>query len=263
MTISRVADCLAVIAASVALPASADAAVPHSPPGAVDAALPLPWALPFAGLLLSIAILPLVAPKFWHDHFGKVVAAWALILIVPYALVHGVAATLHPVANALLDDYIPFIVILFALYTIAGGICVRGSFVGTPWLNTGILALGTAIASIMGTTGASMLLIRPLISANEARRQRSHTIVFFILLVGNVGGALSPLGDPPLFIGFLKGVDFFWELRHLLEPTAVLAGAILLIYFVADLRLYRKEEGPTRPPPLRSASRSKARKTCC
>jgi Na+/H+ antiporter NhaD/arsenite permease-like protein len=197
------------------------------------------WALPFAGLLLSIAVVPLVAPKFWHDHFGKVVAAWAIVLIVPFAVVNGVGAALPPLAHALFDEYIPFISILFALYTISGGICVRGSFVGTPWLNGSILALGAALASVMGTTGASMLLIRPLLAANEERRHQAHTVVFFILLVGNVGGALSPLGDPPLFIGFLKGVDFFWEVKNLLEPTVLLAGAILLIYLVADTWLYQ------------------------
>ena len=205
--------------------------------------LPLAWALPFAGLLLSIAVVPLVAPRFWHDHFGKVSAAWALLLIVPYAIAHGAAATLRPLAHALFDEYIPFIVILFALYTISGGICVRGSFVGTPRLNASILALGAAAASVMGTTGASMLLIRPLLTANAGRRHQAHTVVFFILLVGNVGGALSPLGDPPLFIGFLKGVDFFWELEHLLAPTVLLAGAILLIYVIADSWLYRLETG--------------------
>ena len=203
----------------------------------------LVWALPFAGLLLSIAVVPLVAPRFWHDHFGKVAAAWALLLIIPYAIAHGAEATLRPLAHALFDEYIPFIVILFALYTISGGICVRGSFVGTPRLNASILALGAAGASVMGTTGASMLLIRPLLTANAGRRHQAHTVVFFILLVGNVGGALSPLGDPPLFIGFLKGVDFFWELEHLLAPTALLAGAILLIYVIADTWLYRLETG--------------------
>ncbi len=206
--------------------------------------LPLVWALPFAGLLLSIALVPLAAPRFWHDHFGKVAAAWSLVLIVPFAFVHGAGATVGPLIHTILDDYLPFIIVLFALYTISGGICVRGAFSGTPSLNTGILALGTAIASVMGTTGASMLLIRPLIAANVGRRHRSHTVIFFILLVGNVGGALSPLGDPPLFIGFLKGVDFLWELRNLLEPTALLAGAILTIYFIADSILYRRDRQP-------------------
>ena len=213
------------------------------------------WALPFAGLLLSIAVVPLVAPKFWHDHFGKVAAAWAIALIVPYGFVNGVAATLPPLARAVFDEYLPFIAILFALYTISGGICVRGSFVGTPWLNGSVLALGAALASIMGTTGASMLLIRPLLAANEGRRHQAHTVVFFILLVGNVGGALSPLGDPPLFIGFLKGVDFFWEVENLLEPTALLAGAILLIYLAADAWLYRADQRrqPVRRAPERFA----------
>ena len=208
-------------------------------------ALPLVWALPFAGLLLSIAFVPLVASRFWHDHFGKVAVAWSLALVVPFAFVHGLAATIEPLLHTLLTDYLPFIIVLFALYTIAGGLCVRGAFTGSPTRNAGILALGASIASVIGTTGASMLLIRPLISANEGRRHRAHTMVFFILLVGNVGGALSPLGDPPLFIGFLRGVDFFWELENMLAPTVLLAGAILAIYFIVDSVLYRND----RPPP--------------
>jgi len=206
--------------------------------------LPLLWALPFAGLLVSIAVGPLVAPRFWHRHFGKVSAAWTLSLIVPFAAIHGAAATLASLAHTLLGDYVPFIVILFALYTISGGICVRSAFVGTPWLNTAILACGTLVASVLGTTGASMLLIRPLLIANAPRRQVAHTVVFFTILVGNVGGALTPLGDPPLFVGFLKGVDFFWELRNLLAPTAMLAGALLLIYFAVDRWLWRSERVP-------------------
>ena len=212
-------------------------------------ALPLLWALPFAGLLLSIAVGPVVAPKFWHSHFGKVAAAWTLALIIPFAVVHGAAATAGPLAHAIVDAYVPFLAILFALYTISGGICVRGSFIGTPWLNTALLAFGTLIASVMGTTGASMLLIRPLLTANAARRHRAHTVVFFIVLVGNVGGALTPLGDPPLFIGFVKGVDFFWELRNLLEPTALLAGAILLTYLAADLWVWRADRSSLKAAP--------------
>ena len=219
---------------------------PESLPGLSGADLPLLWGLPFAGLLLSIAIAPLVNARFWHAHFGKVAAAWSLLLIVPFALAFGSTLTVHRVAHAVFEEYLPFVVILFALYTIAGGICVRGAFVGTPALNTGILAFGAAIASLMGTTGASMLLIRPLLTANEVRRHQAHTIVFFILLVGNVGGALSPLGDPPLFIGFLKGVDFFWEMRNLMTPTALLAGALLAIYFALDTWLYRKDGRPAK-----------------
>ena len=230
------------------LAASPFSAFAATPGGVLSGAeLPLLWALPFAGLLLSIAIVPLFAAHFWHAHFGKVAAAWAVALLVPFLLIFGADVTLHHVAHAMLEEYVPFVVILFALYTIAGGICFRGSFVGTPWLNTGILALGATLASIMGTTGASMLLIRPLLTANEVRRHKVHSVVFFILLVGNVGGALSPLGDPPLFIGFLKGVDFFWTTRFLAAPTVFLVVALLVVYFLLDLWLYRKDGKPKVP----------------
>ena len=197
---------------AAALPALAfgpDAALPE----ANGASLRLIWGAPFAGLLLSIALVPLVSARFWHAHYGKIAAAWAAAFLVPFTLRFGIAETLHDVAHAMLLEYVPFVIILFSLFTIAGGICFRGALRGTPAKNTGLLALGAALASVMGTTGASMLLIRPLLTANEARRHKVHAIVFFIMLVGNVGGALSPLGDPPLFIGFLKGVDFFWTDR--------------------------------------------------
>ncbi len=225
--------------AAVSLPAFAAGA--DSPRALSGASLPLLWALPFAGLLLSIAIVPLVNARFWHAHFGKITAAWSVALIVPFALRFGSDIAVYHVVHAIVAEYVPFVVILFALYTISGGICVRGSLVGTPVLNTGILTLGTAIASLMGTTGAAMLLIRPLLAANEVRSQRAHTVVFFILLVGNVGGALSPLGDPPLFLGFLNGVDFFWQLQNLSAPTALLAAALLAIYFALDAWHYRKD----------------------
>jgi Na+/H+ antiporter NhaD/arsenite permease-like protein len=229
--------------ARLALAALLAVALPAHAAGA-DTEFGLIWAGPFAGLLLSIAIVPLFAAHFWHEHFGKVTLAWALALVVPFLLTFGLDDTLRSVAHAMLEEYVPFFAILFALYTIAGGICVRGSFVGTPALNTGVLALGTGLASIMGTTGAAMLLIRPLLTANETREHQMHSVVFFILLVGNVGGALSPLGDPPLFIGFLKGVDFFWPARNLIAPTLLLAGALLAIYFVWDTVLFRRDGAP-------------------
>jgi len=231
--------------ALAALPTQVFAAGLESLPGLSGANLRLVWGLPFAGLLLSIAFVPLVDARFWHAHFGKIAAAWSVALIAPFALSFGADLTLHHLVHAIVAEYLPFVVILFALYTIAGGICLRGAFVGTPALNTGILALGAVAASFMGTTGASMLLIRPLLTANDARRHKVHTIVFFILLVGNVGGALTPLGDPPLFIGFLKGVDFAWELRNLMAPTALLTAALLVIFFALDTVLYRKEDAPT------------------
>jgi len=212
------------------------------------ATLSLLWGLPFAGLLLSIAFVPLFAPKLWHDHYGTVAALWALALLVPFVAAFGAAEALHNVAHAIMLEYIPFVAMLFALFTIAGGICLRGALAGTPAVNAGLLALGAALASLMGTTGAAMLLIRPLLSANEHRRHKVHTVVFFILLVGNVGGALSPLGDPPLFIGFLKGVDFFWTTRALALPTLFLVVTLLAIFFALDWALHRREpEGAGTP----------------
>jgi Na+/H+ antiporter NhaD/arsenite permease-like protein len=205
------------------------------------ATLSLLWGLPFAGLLLSIAFVPLFAPKLWHNHYGKVAALWALALLVPFVAIFGAAEALYNLVHAIVLEYIPFLAMLFALFTIAGGICLRGAPAGTPVVNTGLLALGASLASLMGTTGAAMLLIRPLLTANENRRHKVHTVVFFILLVGNVGGALSPLGDPPLFIGFLKGVDFFWTTRALAMPTLFLIVALLTVFFVLDWALYRRE----------------------
>jgi Na+/H+ antiporter NhaD/arsenite permease-like protein len=221
------------------------------------ATLPLYWGIPFAGLLLSIALVPLVASHFWHRRYGTVAAGWTLALLAPFALAFGPVEALHHVVHAILQEYVPFLAILFALFTISGGIGVRGTLAGTPALNTTLLALGAGLASFMGTTGASMLLIRPLLSANATRLNKVHTVVFFILLAGNVGGALSPLGDPPLFIGFLKGVDFFWTTRALAMPTVFLTVVLLTVFFLLDTILYRRETPPswTSPSPwaLRAA----------
>jgi Na+/H+ antiporter NhaD/arsenite permease-like protein len=197
------------------------------------------WGVPFAGLLLSIALMPLVAPTFWHRHAGKVTLAWALAFVLPFAGVFGASLALQQVVHAALAEYLPFIVLLTALFTVAGGIHIRGNLRGSPGLNVGILASGAALASVMGTTGASMLLIRPLIRANDDRRRQAHVMVFFIFIVSNVGGSLTPLGDPPLFLGFLKGVDFFWTAGHLLTETLCLLGALLALFWVIDRRLFR------------------------
>ncbi|HEY2605270.1 MAG TPA: sodium:proton antiporter [Paraburkholderia sp.] len=200
------------------------------------------WGLPFAGVLLSIAIFPLVAPVFWHHHFGKIAAAWALAFIAPFTLSFGASAALGALAHAMLGEYLPFIILLTALYTVAGGICVRGNLRGTPRLNTAILALGTLLASVMGTTGAAMLLIRPLLRANDNRRHVTHVVVFFIFLVANVGGALSPLGDPPLFLGFLEGVSFFWTTTHLARPMLFVSGMLLAAFYALDSYYFHQRE---------------------
>jgi len=209
------------------------------------------WGVPFAGVLLSIALLPLLAPMFWHHHFGKVAAAWGLAFLVPFALTFGFPAAGAAVVHAALAEYIPFIILLTALFTVAGGIFVKGNLHGSPGLNTGLLATGAVLASFMGTTGASMLLIRPLIRANDNRRHQVHVVVFFIFIVSNAGGALTPLGDPPLFLGFLKGVDFFWTVTHLWGHTLFMVGSLLALFYVIDWYLYhqREEIRPVDPTP--------------
>jgi Na+/H+ antiporter NhaD/arsenite permease-like protein len=219
------------------LPLTASAA---SLDGATLSAL---WALPFAGILLSIAIVPLIAPHAWHRHFGKISAAWALMFLVPFTLGFGAQAAFASFVHAMLEEYVPFIILLTALFTVAGGICLHGDLHGSPRLNTGLLALGTVLASIMGTTGAAMLLIRPLLRANEHCKYVVHRVVFFIFLVANAGGALSPLGDPPLFLGFLNGVSFFWTTVHLAAPTLFICVVLLALFYAVDRYYFAKEEG--------------------
>jgi len=201
--------------------------------------LPLWSCIPFVGMLLSIALFPLLAPEFWHHHFGKVSAFWAATLAVPFlAAFKGLA--LYEILHIILADYVPFIILLWSLYTVSGGILLRGTLRGTPILNTGILLIGTLLASWMGTTGAAMLLIRPFLRANAHRKNRTFMVVFFIFLVANVGGSLTPLGDPPLFLGFLHGVSFFWTLK-ILPHMLVVSILLLVIYFLLDTYHYRKE----------------------
>ncbi len=209
------------------------------------------WGVPFAGILLSIALVPLLAPIFWHHHFGKIAAAWALLFIVPFALVLGPGIAAAGFVHALLAEYIPFIILLTALFAVAGGIFIRGNLHGSPGLNVSILAIGSVLASLMGTTGASMLLIRPLIRANDSRKHKAHVIVFFIFCVSNVGGSLTPLGDPPLFLGFLKGVDFFWTAQHIFPETLFMIGSLLAIFYALDSWYYhrREEQLPDDPTP--------------
>jgi len=202
--------------------------------------LPLWTVIPFAGILLSIALFPLFAPNFWHHHFPKISLAWALSFAVPFLVVFREAA-LHEILHIYIIDYIPFIILLGGLFTVAGGIYVKGTLKGSPAVNCMILIIGTLLASWIGTTGAAMVLIRPVLRSNAWRKHKVHTIVFFIFLVCNVGGALTPLGDPPLFLGFLHGVPFFWTMKAI--PAMVFVSVVLLvIYFAMDTFFYRKED---------------------
>lgn len=196
--------------------------------------------IPFAGMLLSIALFPLFAPRFWHHHFGAVTVFWSVLLAVPFLSVFRSAA-LHELLHAVIADYVPFIVLLGSLYTISGGIMIRGRVCGTPPMNTALLATGTLLASWIGTTGSAMLLIRPFLRGNAHRKDRTFMIVFFIFLVANTGGALTPLGDPPLFLGFIRGVPFFWTLR-LLPHMAIISGILLGVYFVVDAYYHKRED---------------------
>ncbi|MFN3659253.1 MAG: sodium:proton antiporter [Pseudolabrys sp.] len=205
-----------------------------------------PWALPFAGMLLSIAAGPLFFPRLWHHHYGKFSFAWALLTLIPLAWQFGVETAFAAFVHAVLAEYMSFIVLLFTLYVVAGGILVTGELGGTPGRNLSVLAFGSGIASFVGTTGAAMILIRPLIRANAGRRYNVHVVIFFIFLVANIGGALTPLGDPPLFVGFLRGVDFFWTAQHLWLQTAILVVLVLGIFFVIDTLVFRREKAAPR-----------------
>lgn len=202
-------------------------------------AMSWPLGLPFAGLLLTIATGPLLFPKIWHAHYGKLAAFWAVLALVPLAIGFGFSAAWGAFVHALVAEYMSFIILLFALYTVAGGILVRGQIRPTPFRLTSLIAIGTFIASFVGTTGAAMIMIRPLLRAIEKRKYRVHAVVFFIILVANVGGALTPLGDPPLFVGFLHGVEFFWPMRNIWLQTLIVALPLLAMFFAVDTYLAR------------------------
>ena len=202
------------------------------------------WVIPFAGILLSIAIFPLIAPHFWHKNFGKVSLFWSISLLIPLLIAQhiGFSVTLYEVLHVGLLEYVPFIILLLALFTISGGVRLKGSLVGKPIVNVLIILIGTLLASWMGTTGAAMLLIRPLIRANQKRKYKVHTVVFFIFLVANIGGSLTPLGDPPLFLGFLKGVSFFWTTSAMFLPMLMVVCYLIVVYFLMDSYLYKRED---------------------
>ncbi|MGB9887884.1 MAG: sodium:proton antiporter, partial [Moorellales bacterium] len=205
--------------------------------------LPIWSILPFVGMLLSIAVCPLVNAHWWEKNMAKVSAFWALVFFLPFLVAYGSGTAFTHGVEVMLLDYVPFILLLFGLFVVSGGLILRGSLRGTPAVNTVLLLIGTLLASWIGTTGASMLLIRPVIRANEWRRYKAHTIIFFIFLVSNIGGALTPVGDPPLFLGFLRGVPFFWTMR-LIAPMGLNVLVLAVLYYLLDSHWYRKEAAP-------------------
>jgi Na+/H+ antiporter NhaD/arsenite permease-like protein len=204
------------------------------------------WAAPFLGVLASIAVLPALAPRFWHRRVGVVAGFWVASLLLPQAVLAGPAVAAGSAWHAVLIEYLPFVTLLFALYAAGGGVLIRGGPAGTPGGNTMMLVAGMALGVVMGQAGAAMVLINPLLHANAHRRRKVHLVVFVIVLVANASGALTPLGNPPLYIGFLQGVPFFWTTRHLLAPWLLLAAALLAAFYLIDRRLARGE--PVAPP---------------
>lgn len=200
------------------------------------------WAIPFVGIILSIALIPNFFPNFWKNHFGKVSYFWIALVLIGIAIFQGVAVSAHSLFAVMFEQFLPFIALLIALYTITGSIRLRGQLVGTPLVNVIILFIGALLSSWLGTTGAAVLLIRPLINANIWRKYKIHTLIFFIFIVGNIGGTLTPVGNPPLLMGFISKVPFFWPTAKLLAPTALSVAILLVVYFVMEMYFYKKEE---------------------
>lgn len=209
--------------------------------------LDLIWGVPFVGMLLSLALMPIFAPHLWHGHYGKIAFGWGLATIIPVAATYGVDIAVYEILHTYLLEYIPFILVAVTLFTISGGIQIELACCGKPWLNTAFMIAATFIASWIGTTGAAMLFIRPLLAINSWRYHRTHIVIFFILLVCNLGGSLTALGDPPLFLGFLQGVSFFWPLTNLFKPFIVIVLPVFAMFFILDLYYYRQEDHHKKP----------------
>jgi Na+/H+ antiporter NhaD/arsenite permease-like protein len=207
---------------------------PHDPV-ALGLSLPVWSVLPFAGLQLAIALCPLLAPSLWARHFGKVCLGFGLP-VAGYFLVRAPLELLHAVV-----EYVSFLVLLASLFTISGGILLRGTLRATPGVNCAALAAGAVLANVLGTTGASMLLIRPVLRANAHRKRAAHVVVFFIFIVSNIGGSLTAIGDPPLFLGYLKGVPFLWTLRAMWPLWLAACGLVIGVFYLVDRRAHALE----------------------
>ena len=216
---------------------------------AAAAGVPLWLCIPFAGILLSIAVFPLVRAEWWEEHQPIVVAFWSVLFLVPFTVMFGPHMAIESVLECIVNDYLTFIVLLFGLFCVAGNITLEGDLAGSPRINVALLLFGTLLSSWVGTTGASMLMVRPVIKMNAWRKRKRHIMVFFIFLVSNIGGCLTPIGDPPLLMGFSRGVPFFWSLRLL--PVMLFNAAILLfVFYHLDMRAYRKDIAEGRKPDI-------------
>ncbi|MDD3350085.1 MAG: sodium:proton antiporter, partial [Eubacteriales bacterium] len=210
--------------------------------------LPIWSIIPFVGMLLSIAIIPLINGEWWEERKPFVVAGWSLAFVIPFALGFGPERAAIQLLETVLLDYVPFLVLIFGLFVVAGGFVLRGTLVGSPKVNIILLLVGTALASWIGTTGASMVMIRPIIRANSWRTKNAHVIIFFIFMVANIGGSLTPIGDPPLFLGFLRGVPFFWTM-HLLPLMLFNIAALSVVFLLFDRSYYKKDLAAGNMPP--------------
>ena len=213
-------------------------------------AIPIWLCIPFAGLLLSIAVMPLIKPDWWEKHQPLAVAFWSVLFIVPFAAKYGMFTMGETVLECVVNDYLTFIILLFGLFCVAGNITIDGEFAGSPRINTALFVLGTLLSSVIGTTGSSMLLVRPFIKMNSWRKRKSHIMIFFIFLISNMGGCLTPIGDPPLLMGFMRGVPFFWSLKlfHILIFNMII---LLTLFYFLDRRAYRKDIAEGRKPDIR------------
>ena len=225
--------------------AAAHAAEGHG--GGLGAEISPIWVVPFAGMLLCIAVLPMVAHHWWEEHRNQflVSAAWSLPILGYFGYLiatdHHAHDAVHGLSHAV-EEYVSFIALLGSLFIISGGVLLKGDLEGKPAINTAFLAIGAVSANLIGTTGASMLLIRPMLKTNSEREYVKHIPLFFIFLVSNIGGALTPIGDPPLFLGYLRGVDFFWTLEHLWVPWLAVVIVLLVLFFAVDSYFYSKED---------------------
>lgn len=205
------------------------------------AILSLCWCLPFLGILISIAFFPTIVPRFWHAHYGKVSLFWGVLCVLSILHHFGHQVTLHTLVHVYGEHYIPFILLISCLYVVSTAIHVEIQGTATPFRNCLFLALTALSANFLGTVGSAMIFIRPFLSMNRGRQHKTHSLIFFIFLVCNIGGCLTAVGDPPLFLGFLNGVDFFWPLRHLLGPLLLVGFYLLAVYYAIDTYYARRE----------------------